>query len=320
MDLEGRVLKDFYPVFFEGDLRLKQGHGVKSLGFRNVGNAFDFSIQSPSVKEFHERKYLLNYHKNGANSSEKIIPENFSGLIGESIMRIVVKEFFRRISNEYYLKDMRFIKSNLNPFEDKRVIVENDDYLLEGLSRYNQRVFCKTDMDAGCTTEYDGLFEYDAGFTKGLVICESKVGALGYLKASDKNKKKIYRRIVRPIQSLFPDRQVDYLLMGSRDEILQKKKMKPLKKGLASLYFYLKEHNIGLIPFLLPESRKKIDQVATSILYLNKLGDLDEGKIPPDNKYLVSGDVIRIIKGKRIDMILKKSGDYNYTVIYDSGN
>lgn len=321
MDLESRVLQDFYPRYCEESegLRIRQGHGVKSRGFRNIGRSFEFTIESPSVKDYRQRKYLLNYHRNGANSSEKIKPENFAGLIGESIMRIVIKEFFRRLSRKYCLKDCDFIKTDLTPFEDRRIIKENEHYRLFGISRYNQIVMHKTELEMVCETEYDGLFEYSAGRTQGLVICESKVGTLGYLKANEENKKEIYKKIIKPIQSLFPERQVDFLLMGTREELQkQKKKYKPLKGGLEKLNEYLNEHNIGLIPFFMPVSRKKIDEIATSILYLNKISDLEENRIPKENKHLINDDIIRIITGKRIDMILKRTGQNTYSVIYSA--
>ncbi len=315
-------MKDFYPALVDesDELKVKQGHGVKPLGFRNLGRNFEFSVHSPSVPIYRERKYLLDYHKNGENSGENIKPDNFAGLLGESIMRIVVSEFFRRVQRKQLLKDIGFIKTDLNPYEDNRIIRENDEYRLLGISRYNQIVLDKTIPEMYCQTEYDGLFTYTAGRTKGLIICESKVGNLGYLKAKENGQEEIYRKIIKPIKSLFPDRQLDFLLMGARDELQQKKKYKPLKTGVKKLNEYLNEHDIGFIPFFLPVTRRRIDMIASTILYLNKTNNLEPHLAPSDTRYIVDGQYALFVKGKRVEHIIKRVKPTRYEVIYESEN
>jgi len=321
MNLECRVMNDFYPLncYNKQEHILIQNTGIKSRGFNNIGNCYTFSIESPSVNKYGERQYLLNYYNKGEEQSETIEINTYSGLIGESMMRIIVSELFRRISNRKRITRHEFIKTNLNPFEDKRTILTNQEYSLIGISRYNQRIVLTNDPTKSSITEYDGLFEYETQRTRGIIICESKIGDLGYLKSEVLNEEKIKRKIIRPITSLFPDREIDYLLMGTKEEMQQKKKYSPLKPGIIKVQEYLNKHNIGLIPLTFPETKNRINQIATSILYLNKFKEIYENKIPTENKFLIDKNVIRIITGKRIDLILKKTSEHTYTVVYDSG-
>ena len=234
-------------------------------------------------------------------------------------MRIIVKEFFRRLSSKHYLKSEGFIKSNLNPLEDKRVILENEEYILEGVSRYNQIVRLKKDFHNKSIAEYDGLFEYTSGKINGLVICESKTGCIGYLNNAEINEEKIINKIIKPVNSLFKDRQIDLLLMGTPDEIFQKKRNKPIKSGLANLNEMLNKHNIGLIPMILPETRSKIDQIAASMNDMNNLEELREEHIPNDTRYVETNGIIRHIKGNRVVLIAKRTNNNTLTILYESG-
>jgi hypothetical protein len=318
MKLEQRVLKDYYPrqMCNSKSLYLAKTHGVKSFGFRNTGKDYEYTIESPSVEIYAQRKYMLNWNRNGNYDDAKT--DAYRGVIGESIMRIIVNEFFRRLNSKHYLKGKGFIKSDLNPLEDKKIILENEDYVLEGISRYNQIVRLKNSSKKS-VAEYDGLFEYTSGRINGLVICESKTGCLGYLNNAEINEEKIINKIIKPVNSLFKDKQVDFLLMGTPDEIFQKKRNKPIKSGLVTLNEMLNKHNIGLIPMILPETRSKIEQIATSMNDMNNLDELREEHIPKDTRYVEMNGIIRLIKGKRVELIAKRSNNNTLTILYESG-
>ncbi|MFP4567552.1 MAG: hypothetical protein ACLFN8_01275 [Candidatus Woesearchaeota archaeon] len=350
MNLEDRVLDEFYPVDcnLTNTLKIGQHHNVRSLGFEKAGSFtcpdYYFSIQSPSVKEFRQRKYLLNYNRNGANKTNKIIYGTFSGLMGESIMRITIKEFFRRISKKLKIDESNFIKTEkkvnnntetkqkenieindaltLDEITNNQIIIkENERYILEGISRYNQILIDKNCPKQRNITEYDGLFEYKTRKVDGLIICESKIGTLGYLRSTEKNNKKIYRKIIEPIKSLYPEKQIDFLIMGTREEItIPTRKYKPLREGLVRLNSYLNEHDIGLIPMILPVKRQEIDNIAQTILGFNKLEKAKIQKVPQENKYLINYETgeLLIITGKRIDLILNLRSD-PIKRVYDSG-
>jgi hypothetical protein len=336
MNLEERILSEYYPAqcSYNDTLKIGQHHNVKARGFEKAGSFtcpdYYFTIDSPSVKKFRQRKYLLNYNKNGTNKTNKIIYGTFSGLMGESIMRITIKEFFRRVDKKLGIEESDFIKTEKqikNKDQDesnsktKTIIKENEQYILEGISRYNQILIDKNCPKQRNITEYDGIFEYQTKKVEGLIICESKIGALGYLRSTEKNNKKIYRKIIEPKKSLYPEKQIDLLVMGSREEItIPTKKYKPLREGLVRLNSYLNEHEIGLIPMILPVTRQEIDNIAQTILGFNKLEKANIRKIPQENKYLinnVTGELL-IITGKRIDLILKPENNF-YKIIYNSG-
>lgn len=222
MDLENRLLKNYYPRSLNGQYYLTRNHGVKTLGFDIVKNNYEYRIESPSVKLYNERRLLLNIKGNN-NGNEPF--ENYSGLIGESLMRIILKEFFRRLEEQYPSSEFTFIKSDLNPLNDNKTILENDKYILEGVTRYNQRIIDKNCKKLRTVSEFDGLLQYEIGRkTKGIVVCESKIGDIGYLKNPENNLDEIYNKIINPIKSLFYDKEIDFLLMGTRDKIFQRKK------------------------------------------------------------------------------------------------
>ncbi|MCC7574552.1 hypothetical protein KO361_03085 [Candidatus Woesearchaeota archaeon] len=330
MNLENRVMREFYPVKCKktNKLTFSKNHGVRSFGFKKIGPdkkpIFTFSIESPSVEEYGIRMYSLNYNKNGTKMTENIIPETYSGLIGESIMRIIVQELFRRLHKKNPFEKFEFVKTNLNPYEDQRTIRENDYYVLRGISRYNQIVINKnmlrTYSDFATTTEYDGLFEYQQGSTEGLIICESKIGDIGYLRTSENSKEEIYRKIIQPIQSLYPEKQIDFLLMSTRKELAEQKKHKPLQEKVIRLNNYLNKHNIGLIPMTIPETTNSINTIAKSMLHFNRLNSIEEINVPRDNKYIIDKNMLIIMTGKRIDMMLERTTHNSFSIVYDSGN
>ena len=329
MNLEERILSNFYPKTCPKTKKLTftKNHGVKSLGFRKIGPKhrpiFAYVIDSPSVEHYKERLYELNYTRNGRNDTERIIHQTFSGLIGESLMRITLKEIFRRLEEKMPFKNTGFIKTDLNPYENKRVIRENEEYILQGISRYNQIIMdkqmMKTHPDFATTTEYDGLFEYELGNQKGLIICESKIGDIGYLKTSDNSKEEIYHKIIKPIQSLYPEKQVDFLLMSTKKELTEQEKYKPLQTKITRLNDYLNKHNIGLIPMIMPETNDSINRAAKSILHLSRLEKLNNEAIPATNKYIIDKNMLIIITGKRIDFMLERTTKNNFSTVYDSG-
>jgi hypothetical protein len=166
MNLENRLLKDYYPKRLndDGTFYLTKTHNVKSLGFRNIGFGYEFIIESPSVEKYFQRRYFLN--SDYENTTTKEIGKNsefYNGLLGENIMRIVIIEFFRRLSKEIPQFNFNFIKSDFNPNHQSRIILENDLYILEGISRYNQVIKSKLNYDNKSIVEYDGLLEYTLG-------------------------------------------------------------------------------------------------------------------------------------------------------------
>jgi hypothetical protein len=217
--------------------------------------------------------------------------------------------------------NFKFIKANFNPQTKNNTILENERYLLEGISRYNLTIRDKRKVNNRNIVEFDGVIEYSQGLNKkGIIICESKIGRLGYFNIGEDKEEKIYHKIIEPIASLFPNHDIDLLLMGTKEEILLKSKYNPLRKGLEKLNSILNKHNIGLIPFIFSESREKIDNIASSLIILNEIKNENYDTIPEENRYIISNGIIRLIKGKRIELILNKTGENTYKVIYSFKN
>lgn len=333
---QSRIFNDFYPQRLGSSFHLTRSHSVTSLGFRTLDDfVFQYAIESPSAKQG-ERRYSLPFTEYILDDS---IPERvnnfFQGKIGESLMRIIMNEFLRRQSDRLGLSDFGFLKWNKNPRSPNLVLAENGIYRAEHIDRYNVVVLDTTNITTRTIiAEYDGVLEYSYfgtyGIRKGLFVCEAKTGDLGYLglhnRKDQKNKNLVRKRIIEPLKVLFPEHQIDYVIMAHERNLFSIRKdtakYRKLHKGLANLYHYLLGNDIGLLLFTFNETKTSIDARAREIVDLRH-AVMKNGKrieefagAASDQVYLESDDDLILIKGRRIDAIYRKGSNGNLTMIY----
>lgn len=335
-----RVFTEFYPKRLEKDNRFykTKKHNILSKGFKHIGHLdFLYGIESPSVED-NKRFYNMSFGGDIINTSCITNQEDFfRGIIGEKIMRIVMIEFLRRMQQQLGIKRFNIVKGNYNPKNPITNIVKNFEYSAETISRYNIAIKNNNmdDKRIPIITEYDGLIKYvyetiDKKEKNGLIVCESKTGSLDYLSAtkSVEGLNKIRNRIILPLKSLFPDYDIDYVLMGTKENIMNPKNSSKriiansIRPSLSELYLFLKEHEIGFIPLLFPESRHIIKATANKIKNIKEAlpeGDnsleriIEEGK---NQTYIESNGHKYLINKNKIIEILRKTDDNTYTIIF----
>ena len=322
---EFRTFAPYYLREYGKQLYLPRTHGVKTKGFSRLEETlvYEFSIVSPSVKDG-ERKYLLPFTRFDAKSPERI-SKHYQGLIGESVLRITITELLRRQSVALGIKEFSFSKGNFNPLLPETYALENHDYRMRHLTRYNVAV---ENLTRRTLAEYDGLIHYtpSANLPEGVLICESKTGYLDTLRGANRKegRENIHQRIIKPLHSLFPEQQKDLLLMAHPAYIFSSQKERIVNKNIASLSSFLTDQDIGLLVFTFPISSADIRSVANEIAALRK-GFFPEGvpveeSLPefPDQAYILSDDILRLIKGRRVEMMLQRLDGKNWVTVYSN--
>jgi hypothetical protein len=307
-----RPLYRYYPRELEGKLYVPRDHGIRSEGFKPIKNGkYMYSIHSKFVEDGN-RRYFLEFSDVDNLDSERLVPSFFKGLIGESLMRIVVMEFMRTQSKNLSFNNFYFIKQK----NGSTVFLKNDTYSLEFFDKYNIRFILNSNKTI---SEFDGLMEYRVGREKGVILCESKTGRLGMYDNPELNEKEIFRKIILPLNVFYPSHHRDFLFMTHEVNIVQKDRQ--LKGNLVTLKHLLDENNVGFIPFSFPDSKETISNIGKNMASLNKRLRKDQKTLDrkinyPEHEAIVKGNAIYIIKKGRVEMILEKIGDRNYTTLF----
>lgn len=311
INLESRTFAKFYPQTSDNKTYLSRSHGIKTTGFRLMPNFFyDFGIVSPSAQDG-QRRYELSFAKQAPK--DETLPENyFRGLLGESLMRIVVMEFLRLQQKALGIKDFSMIKI------DPRlpILRKSDNFFLEHQSRYNINLYYN-DKPRGPIGEYDGVIEYVSSNKKGLLIMESKTGQEGIFSNPKHNEKGILDRYCNSLKELFPNYEIDLLFMGTPSIIMNPPYHKRrLQSNFSSLKDILFENDTGLIMLEFPINKKDFHQMSHRMASYHSLRSEDLPKTNTDNHYVENGRLMWFMKGKRITKILEKTDNQSWSEIY----
>jgi hypothetical protein len=330
-DILNSPFHNYHPRDYRGKYYITHSLGVRSLGFIRIKDTlvYEYIVESPSSQDG-KRWYVFPF-TNDSMTEENTERQStyFKGLIGESIMRITFMEFLRRNQNELGIKEFHFTKREHDPRivrPETPVLAGNDDYQARFRSRYNIEMIA-LDHRLRAVAEYDGLLFYKyARDKKGLVICESKTGTLEHLQgmASEQGRRKAAQRYIGPICSLFPDYQKDLLLMARPDNIFDLREHRRINQNMVHLYDYLMKNGIGLILSDFNRPMAEIDRTSEEIVSVRKgffkdgIPIVEEAPKYPDQVYIIADDVLRLIKGRRVEMILERTSDKGWRTIFTS--
>lgn len=309
MNLENRLFSKYYPQKSSNKQVIPYSHGVKSTGFHLMPNFFyDMGIESPSTQGG-QRHYELSFAKNISNEH---LPENyFRGLLGESLMRIVVMEFLRRKQQKLGIKEFNIFKKN----SQENTILKSEHYALSFCSRYNTQIFNSGNNNP--FGEYDGMIKYETSNKKGLLLMEAKTGQEGLFLNPIKNEAKITKKYCGPIKELFPNYDIDLLFMGTTGTILKSAhRNRRLKHNFSLLNDLLYENNTGLIMFEFPISRNELLKMGRKMAKYHPLRMEETPKLEPENHFVENGKYIWFMKGKRITRIFEKTKNNNWNELY----
>lgn len=312
MDLESRIFSKFYPAEFEGKHYLSRSHAVKIAGFRPMPNfSYDFGIVSPSVPDG-QRRYALSFIENAP--TEGNLSENyFRGLLGESIMRIVVMEFLRQKKKELGIQQFNTII--INP--EDRVLRRSENFSLEHQTRYTTHLYKNSGRKRLLIGEYDGIIEYHAGRKKGLLIMESKTGMEGKFANPLHHKESILERYCHSVQELFPEHEVDFLFMGTTSVLFAPPyRKRKLRKNFSELKELIANKGTGLLLFEFPLQKKDFKTMATRMAQQHTLRREEVPTISSNNHFVENGKYIWFIKEKRITKIFERTENNTWSEIY----
>jgi hypothetical protein len=304
-----RTFHDYYPREFEGNFYMQRTLGVESYGLRRIPGTmiYEYIIASPSAQAG-ERRYVLPFTKKPIidEGLEDAIAHRYEGRIGESIMRITIVEFLRRHQQELGITSFDFAKGNFLPGTRNMVFAQNDAFAMEHVSRYNMTVFREEgQLERRPIAEYDGVLVYETKNKKGVLVCESKIGALFGLRgaAHDHCRQKIQERIIDPLQYLFPEHELDFLVMARRNKLVRGEHI--IRQPLLDLRAYLSQAGIGLMlmPFNIPAA--EMQRTAQEIVTLRRaLRDTPESL--PDHSYVATDGLLYLLKGRQVATILQQ--------------
>lgn len=305
-----KTLHKYSPVNHEGMLYLPRDHGIKSLGFKQIKTgSYMYAIESPLL-DFSHRRYFFEFSEPEHFDFENLVPDFFSGLIGEGIMRIVVTEFMRRRVAQLEIDSFDFLKE-----KNGDEVLRRNGFVLQHRNKYNIEFLKYGELQA----EFDGLVTYTQGRLEGVLLCEAKTGAIGKYRNPIANYEEIMRKLVKPLHALYPDAEKKFLLMANQDALIDKDRR--LQDGLVELTRMLEENDIGFIPFSFPNSKEEIDKIGRRICNLNKRLRKDKKavhrKMPhPEYQAIMRNGAIYIIKKGRIEKILEQIGDRKYQELF----
>ncbi len=311
MDLESRTFSKFYPAKLDDSLYLSRSHGVTSAGFSLMPNFFyDFGIVSPSTQGG-RRRYELSFARQAP--SENMFPEDyFRGLLGESLMRIVIMEFLRQQKDALGINKFSMLK--IDP--QNTVVRRSGGFSLEHQSRYNINLSTTT-PNSYIVGEYDGIIEYRTAHKKGLLVMESKTGIEGIFSNPDHHKEGILNRYCHSLQDLFPSYEIDFLFMGIPSVLFGKyTAVRKVKDNFLALNTILHENNTGLILFNFPIKKEDFKKMANQMSKYHKLRNEEFPTSCASTRYVENESFMWLIDGKRITKILESTGSNSWNEIY----
>lgn len=325
--VKSRALKDSYPHETDDGLHIGARHGVKSYGFRVLRDfEYEYSIKSPSHPQG-VRKYTFPFLNVALRHKDHEYEEDFYRFqIGESILRIVVTEYFRRHSKRLRIRTSGFWKDdNGNPIR-----AENGRFRLVHHDRYNMNVY-DNEWGESPLTEYDGVVEYTTSQgQKGIIVCESKTGTIQFTSSQQmpefRRKRTtdptlLQKRVVEPLQDLFPDHHIDYLLMAFRGGIYQGD-LKTARPRICAIWEILKSGEIGFIPWCFPNRRRDVRQASKDILTWRKAVDPETlekmVQYNNDQHWIEDGDDLILVNKRRVVRILHHQPDGTWRETYSN--
>ena len=301
----------FYPRQLGKLFYITRSHAVKAKGFVPLSRGrYEYEIES----EGGPRRYLMPFAPD-FQKDKKFKQSSFRGLIGESLMRIVIKEWLRKNKKSLGISDYYLQKRGTGDSS----LFDTDKYSATFSSRHNLVIHSKKEHRN--LWEYDGLLEYNTEENEeGVIICEAKTGSLLGFENPIENRKGIIKNVVKPIRDFYPDHCIDLLLMAPEDKIITNPNTRRARKYISNLYRVLNNEGIGLIPFILPESKGTISDVAKDMALLdNRIKKSEvplEGDLSSNMRAIEVDGAIYLLDNSRIVKILEPTSRKSYREIY----
>lgn len=325
--LSDRTFSGFYLREMEGRLHNTRAHGVDGRGFNRLENTlvYEYMIDSPSV-ESGERRYVLPFtnHDNGAPKNDV---DHYKGLLGESLMRIIITEFMRRNHDLLGIREFAFAKGNFHPDKSDTTFLRNNEYSARHLDRYNIEVLDLARNEA--CAEYDGVMLYntDRGMQDGVLVCEAKTGKVSCLGSagSHEGRSKIKARFIDPMHSLFPEKQLDVLLMATPERLYQDRKLRIPRDNIRELSSFFEDNSIGLILSEYNVSSRLMNTVAKEIVCLKRALFLQGKRVDElrgeceDSWWLRTDGFLRLMHGRRVEAVFHNTSGDEWRQVYSKG-
>jgi len=282
----------------------------------------EYRISSPSSSN-NERLYRLNFEPYIAGEGKTYSLSYLAGVLAEQVMRIRTKELFRQIGKREGIKKGDFLKGDWNNGE----AIESDKYIGYFIGRHNIEIYKKNwrtgEPEDEAVSELDGLYLYERENGKqGLVVTESKLGAMGhYSCSSPKNKGLVTRRIISPLKSFFPRHEHNVLLATPYDQTVTSVRQL-IKKRFHELKNHLDEKKSQLI--LLPFNEKSSDfrEMVRTAQFLREHYQpdtiLNAAELEKDYTLVKKNTHTRfILKNDQIVEILERKGN-SWQIVYEA--
>lgn len=206
-------------------------HGITATHRKNKEEqSIDYIIKRPDgekVIQIYDKKGLLRMLDSHKAKLARVGKSGYShanyfqGRLGEIVMHIILREFFDRLD----AKEERFSYHSVREHPG-RAITKNENYTLLAGRNSNFLVYQRgVDRSLGPIGEFDGLYEINECGKRGMVICEAKTTKVSISTRMAKGQKSPthIEKVMEPVQSMFPDHRIFYLLMATRGRIVSNK-------------------------------------------------------------------------------------------------
>jgi len=241
---------------------------IQSKGhFVHLANGdYGFIISSPSSKTGF-REYSFSIPPEHAELQESTI----RGIWGENEARILLKELLRQSTSSTGIEMFRFLK-NIEDIPD----LSESKYTGSFEQKYNLNITLS--KNGRSVTDFDGVLQYrlpnKSHSQEGYIIVEAKTGKLERNIATKLQLDSIKRKVINPIQSIFPDAPVDYFLMGDPDKIYVSsasgRERRELRPELVNFVRVLGDYNIGCIIQPFSHSKESIVSASKDAIFIEK--------------------------------------------------
>ena len=242
-------------------------HGLRpKVHFHNLADPYNAereegarTLLTYEINGRHYNLYTLLDMERATYSFDESGISNLRGDLAERVARRMVKRFLQRFEGGYGRLGGLFSK-RFNPKEREGfVVAHNQDYVLK-IGSYPNMILLKQTGSGKWgyqhITDLDGLFDYRYTKTQRvLLILESKIGKID-ISASD-----LYERLFEPLQSLFPNTQLAYVLFADRNQIFDKRfpEYRILQDGPQRIYEALRKRSIPTLFFEFAEDQQIFD-------------------------------------------------------------